>query len=184
MSQYRIISPVCPSCEFKDTYDISQEYKQIEPAPLQPVTIGNAKYHCKNCGHEWKKYRGRKVYERLQMFDIQRGGYMDYGDHRVRIDLKGRRVRNALMLGEFNEFDQVATVSEESIDWLLAELYKCDFVNWAEEYNHDGVLDGSYWRLAIEYDKHCEIKIGSNHYPKKWTKFCKAVSKVNGEEFY
>ncbi|MGP4108935.1 hypothetical protein [Virgibacillus sp. L01] len=185
MSEYRIVSPVCPKCESKCTYDFSQEYKHLDPAPLQPVTIGNAKYHCKDCGYEWKKYRGRKIYELIQVIDIQSGGYMDYGSvQRMRIDLKHRRVRKALLIGEFNEFDQIATMSEECIDWLLAELYKCDFVNWAEEYNHDGVLDGSYWRLTIEYDTHCEIKIGSNHYPKKWAKFCKVVSKVSGEDFY
>jgi hypothetical protein len=34
---------------------------------------------------------------------------------------------------------------EEDIELFLTELHKCDFVNWAEEYNTIGpVMDGSH----------------------------------------
>lgn len=74
--------------------------------------------------------------------------------------------------------------SQEEFDWFLEELYKCDFLNWADAYEDPLVLDGTHWSIHIEFDTYCEIKRGSNHFPPKWTKFCKAMTKITGHEFY
>ncbi|WP_164669726.1 hypothetical protein [Virgibacillus doumboii] len=182
MDEQRAVSPICPKCQSENTYDFSQEYKNQEPAPFRQYTIGNAKYHCNDCGHEWKKYRGRKPYDRLRVIDVRAGGYMDA--NRVKINLQTGHVRNALVFGEFSEDDQTLTVTKEKAEWFLEEMYKCDFVNWAEEYHHDGILDGTSWQTNIEYDTYCEIKYGSNHFPKKWAKFCKAISEIGETDFY
>ncbi|WP_219621119.1 hypothetical protein [Bacillus sp. UMB0893] len=57
-------------------------------------------------------------------------------------------------------------LKESEVDWFLKELYKCDFVNWAEEYIQFA-MDGTHWTVRIEYSNHCEIKRGSNHFPLK-----------------
>lgn len=75
-------------------------------------------------------------------------------------------------------------ISDEEKKWFLEELYKCDFLNWAEIYKQPYVLDGSHWSVHIELDNHCEIKNGSNHFPQKWEKFCKSISKLSENEFY
>jgi hypothetical protein len=81
------------------------------------------------------------------------------------------------------ELEEYFLWDKEEIEWFRSELYKCDFVNWAEEY-YAPACDGTHWTVRIEYDTYCEIKWGSNHFPPKWTKFCKAVSKISGREFY
>ena len=102
----------------------------------------------------------------------------------VKIDLQSEQVD--LQIFDFeddNSLKSVITLTEESIEWFRKELYKCDIVNWAEAYV-EYVLDGTHWGIRIEYDTYCEIKTGSNHYPPKWTKFCKAISKLCGTDIY
>lgn len=55
----------------------------------------------------------------------------------------------------------IQSIAKEYIEWFPSELYTCDFVNWAEEYIHLFVLNGTHWSIRIEYDTHCEIKTGN-----------------------
>ncbi|SOB99173.1 hypothetical protein SAMN05880501_102160 [Ureibacillus xyleni] len=171
MTRQRRKTPTCPKCNRNNTYDIIPEIPnepeiQINPYQcmveyVETYTIGNAKYYCMDCHHTWKKYRGRKPYNMVRKIYASSGGFPGpYFDVTIELD------------------------KEEVIDWFLEELYKCDFLNWAEEYIQPYVLDGGHWSVRIEYDTYCEIKMGSNHYPVKWAKFCKAVSAISGSEFY
>lgn len=208
----RIISPTCPRCNQNYTYDIIPEIPNIPEVQLTERnreeqsfitgyiyeydedvltkrSIGNAKYYCMNCGHTWKKYRGKKPYERIRTIFANAGGYP--GPYfEVKIDLVNALIeqKQEEMLGHLGIFNPELLLNppiEEEIGWFREELHKCDFVNWAEEYmNLLPILDGGHWSVRIEYDTYCEIKYGSNHYPKKWSKFCKAVSRISRGEFY
>ncbi|CAG9609150.1 hypothetical protein [Pseudoneobacillus rhizosphaerae] len=188
----RRISPVCPKCYSQNTYDIIpgiQDLPQIqllnEPfsVDIHQMTIGNAKYHCIECSYTWKKYRGRKPYDCIKKIDAYAGGYP--GPYfRLKIDLETREVVSESTTVEYIYEPVSALLTFKDIELFRSELYKCDFVNWAEEYVAPGVLDGTHWSTRIEYDTHCEIKMGDNHFPLKWAKFCKAISKLAGSEFF
>lgn len=75
------------------------------------------------------------------------------------------------------------SLTEKEIEWFRSELYICDFVNWAEVY-YLMAMDGTHWSVRVEYDTHCEIKSGSNHFPPKWSRFCKTVARVSEGEFH
>lgn len=205
MYKQRRITPKCPKCNGNNTYDIIPElpnipeiqynqiwdfyghgefYDQIKSFNINNLhlynTIGNSKYYCMDCNRSWKKYRGRKPYEKIKSISANVGGYP--GPYfNVKINLENRQV-------DYHKFmsvdDETSIVNEDCIAWLLEELYKCDFINWAEEYIQPMVLDGTHWSVQIEYDSHCEIKTGDNYFPPKWTKFCKAISELTGNEFY
>lgn len=171
--ELRRSSPTCPKCGGHHTFDIIPELPNepnIQMQPLDPcvtkmrtISIGNAKYYCLDCGHKWKKYRGQKPYQRIKKIHAYSGS----------------------IPGPFfqKEID-LQKLSPEDKSWFLEELYKCDFLNWAEEYMMPYVLDGEYWTLHIEFDTYCEIKRGENHYPPKWEKFCKAIEKVTNSDFH
>ena len=151
---------------------------------LHEFTVGNAKYHCIDCGHTWKKYRGKKPYERIKVIHAYVGGYPGpFFNVKIDLELGMVEINSSQLEQDPRDIDSVHSITKEDIEWFLSELYKCDFVNWAEEYMMYA-LDGTHWDVRIEYDTHCEIKTGSNHFPPKWTKFCKAVSKLSGSEFY
>lgn len=88
-------------------------------------------------------------------------------------------------MGESEETkSSIMSLTEEKLDWFRSELFKCDLVNWAEEYYQQFVMDGTQWSVKIQYDTFCEIKIGSNHFPKEWEKFSKAVTALSGIDIY
>ncbi|MDL4840905.1 hypothetical protein [Aquibacillus rhizosphaerae] len=179
---------MCPKCKQYHTYDVIPELPN-EPAlqlskdvveNTHEMTIGNGKYYCLNCDYSWKKYRGKKIYEQIKVIHANTGGYAGpfFG---VIIDIESLEIdRNDYSAINIETID---TPMEEKIEWFKSELHKCDFVNWAEEY-FALVMDGTQWRIQIEYESYCEIKVGSNHFPPKWTKFCRAISKISGGEFY
>jgi len=150
---------------------------------LNKQTIGNGKFYCMDCEYTWKKYRGKKPYEGIKIIHAFVGGGYQGPYYEVKIDLDKRVVEKDSFRVDYYDIPSFAPPTLEDMEWFRAELYKCDFVNWAEEYSMIA-LDGTHWSVRIEYDAHCEIKMGSNHFPPKWTKFCKAVSKISGSDFY
>jgi hypothetical protein len=185
----RKVSPVCPKCNSQNTYDIVPASEMISEYPYDDEfigsrTVGNCKYYCTDCHHTWKKYRGTKPYEKIKSIYFHIGGFMG-PNYQAKIDLQQGLIEPTISdIGYYDEIIPFVDLTEESIAWFRSELYKCDFVNWAEEYNNFDILDGTQWEIRIEYDTYCEIKTGSNHYPPKWTKFCKAVSKLCGTDIY
>ena len=105
----------------------------------------------------------------------------------MRIDFKSLEVERLGICDYISITDQGSFRQEEDVqeklDWFLSELYKCDFMNWADRY-FAPVENGTHWNVQIEYDTYCQEKSGSNHFPPKWNKFCKAVSKLRDGEFY
>ncbi|BCB03801.1 hypothetical protein [Bacillus sp. KH172YL63] len=188
----RRITPLCPKCKGYNTYDIIPEIPDQPEFQLRPdeflhdtYSIGNAKYHCADCDHTWKKYEGEQPYKRIKVIHSYVGGFPG-PNHHVRVDLADKRVDHHteyLFLDGKQESDYTL-LTDEDIDFYPHELYRCDFVNWAEEYDTVClVMDGTHWRVRIEYDTHCEIKVGDNHFPPKWAKFCKTCSAMSGHEF-
>ncbi|WP_419883478.1 hypothetical protein ACN6MY_07965 [Peribacillus sp. B-H-3] len=184
---------MCPKCRRYNTYDIIPEIPNQLEFQLQAdefthdtYSVGNAKYYCIDCNYKWKKYRGKKPYERIRVIYSEAGGFP--GPYsQVKVDLAEKRVEHHtdFPFNDGSPVNDIRVITEEDIESFLTELHKCDFVNWAEEYNVFGpVLDGTHWSVRIEYDTHCEIKVGSIHFPPKWTKFCKALSRLSGNEFY
>ncbi|SEM52769.1 hypothetical protein SAMN05192533_103252 [Mesobacillus persicus] len=184
---------MCPKCRRHNTYDYIPEMPNQHEPQLQAdnffheiYSIGNAKYYCIDCNYKWKKYMGKKPYERIRVIIAYVGGYP--GPYcQVKIDLAEQRVEHNTdyPFSDGLPVNDSSYLLEEDIELFLTELHKCDFVNWAEEYNTFGpVMDGTHWSVRIEFDTHCEIKTGDNHFPPKWTKFCKAISKLSGNEFY
>ncbi|WP_108671065.1 hypothetical protein [Peribacillus acanthi] len=192
MNTVRRISPTCPKCQQQNTYDIIPELPKIDEEQLNEnrlnyldtFTVGNAKYHCLNCGHTWKKYRGKKPYDKIKVIHAEVGGFPGLYFN-VKIDLENGTVEMDVdgLVRDLEKFDRFRSLSHEEMEWFKSELYKCDFINWAEEY-FIYAQDGTHWSVRIEYDTHCEIKTGSNHFPPRWTKFRKAVSRVSGSDFY
>ncbi|MFD4854609.1 hypothetical protein ACFVV6_09980 [Bacillus mycoides] len=193
----RRISPRCPKCKGHHTYDIIPTLPNIPEIQLSKnevqysheMIVGNAKYYCMDCEYIWKKYRGKKPYDRIKVIYADVGGYPGPYFH-VKIDLESLMVETSqeaadLISIKMKDVSLTPKVvdAEEKFEWFRSELYKCDFINWAEEY-YAYVLDGTHWSVRIEYDTHCEIKKGSNNFPAKWTKFCKAVAKVSDGEFF
>ncbi|MGG0250722.1 hypothetical protein ABEY24_20605 [Peribacillus frigoritolerans] len=192
MNINRRISPICLKCKQQNTYDIIPEVPNIpeyqlneaEFMGLHTFTVGNAKYYCIDCGHTWKKYKGKERYNRIKVIHADVGGFP--GPYfNVKIDLELMKVEKESSIIECptENIRSSHPLTKEEIEWFRSELYKCDLVNWAEEYMIYA-LDGTHWDIRIEYDTYCEIKTGSNHFPLKWTKFCKALSKLSGSEFY
>jgi hypothetical protein len=185
------IHPMCPKCKQHNTYDIIPEIPNIPYLQLSKdvfeqkheITIGNSKYYCPNCDYSWKKYRGKKAYEQIKVIYANSGGYP--GPYfEVKIDFESLTIETD-SLSESNLSDMWSSDHnyKEVIEWFRSELQKCDFLNWAEEY-FTFAMDGTHWSVRIEYENYCEIKRGSNYFPPKWNKFCRAVSKVSGIEFY
>ena len=99
MNIHRRISPICPKCKQQNTYDIIPKLPilpefQLHKSHLEELhefTVGNAKYHCVDCGHTWKKYRGKKPYERIKIIHAYAGGFP--GPHfNIKINLELRMV--------------------------------------------------------------------------------------------
>ncbi|RFU62844.1 hypothetical protein [Peribacillus glennii] len=71
----RRVSLECPKCKQHHTYDLIPDLPAIPEIQLSDSdtessfkqTIGNAKYHCTDCGYTWKKYRGKKPYGRIKV---------------------------------------------------------------------------------------------------------------------
>jgi hypothetical protein len=192
VNNMRRISPICPQCKKQNTYDIipllpnSTKFQLHESdlIGLEEFTVGNAKYHCVDCGQIWKKYRGKKPYERIKTIHAYSGGYPGpYFNIKIDLELMEVEINSSELKDHPGDIHSVRVITKEDVDWFRSELYKCDFVNWAEEYIFFA-LDGTHWSVRIEYDTHCEMKTGSNHFPPNWTKFRKAVSKLSGSEFY
>jgi hypothetical protein len=193
VNNLRRITPMCLKCKRHNTYDIIPDMPNQLELQLQPenffmetYSIGNAKYYCIDCNYMWKKYRGKKPYESIRVIFAYAGGYP--GPYfQVKVDLANNRVEqsNDYPFSDRQSVNDSNDILEEDIELFLTELHKCDFINWAEEYKiFAPVMDGTYWSVRIEYDTHCEIKLGDNHFPPKWTKFCKSISKLSGNEFY
>jgi hypothetical protein len=178
--------PNCPKCESDHTTDEHPSMLDIDNAPPDypfEVEKGKARYYCLDCSHKWKKYRGRKPYSTIKRIEAYAGGYPG-PSFDVKIDLeKYQTERIHYSYGDTIEQQNFLLMSDEEKDWLLSELYKCDFLNWSEEY-FMMAMDGSHWTVKIEYETYCEIKTGSNHFPEKWSKFCKTMAKISGGEFY
>ncbi len=180
---------ICPKCK-QDNYDVRPNLLNVPELQSKDVFIdkhsfGQAKYYCSDCDYTWKKYRGKKPYELINIIYAEAGGYP--GPYfKVKINLKEKEIEHHVVNpeGNFDNDSSVNTVTTDDIQWFRSELHKCDFVNWAEEYVEFGVLDGGHWRVRIEYDNYCEIKTGSNHVPLKWAKFCKSISRLGGHDFY
>ncbi|MFP9128860.1 hypothetical protein [Niallia sp. BSM11] len=193
VNNIRRITPVCPKCKGHNTYDVIPEIPSKPECQIHAdeflydtFSIGNAKYHCIDCNYKWKKYRGKKPYERIRVIYSDVGGFP--GPYsQVKVDLVKKTVEHntEYPYSQGLPVNDFSIINNEDIELFLTELHKCDFVNWAEEYKVNGlVMDGTHWSVRIEYDSHCEIKIGDNHFPKKWTKFCKVVSALSGNDFY
>lgn len=195
MDKLRRMTLKCPKCNGDHTYDIVPEIRNEPELQLQNLeffqeaySLGNARYYCIDCDYKWKKYRGKKPYEKIKVIYSDVGGYPG-PYHEVKVDFVEKRVEHKTAFpfddGLLVPVNNSRDMDKEDIELFLTELYKCDFVNWAEEYQVFGtVCDGTHWSVRIEYDTHCEIKIGNNHFPPKWTKFCKAISKLSGNEFF
>jgi hypothetical protein len=173
----------CPKCNSYHTTDEKPSIDDFEPFPIEHPLLfekGKARYYCIDCDHIWKKYRGKKPYSSIKWIEAFAGGFPG-PSFKVKIDFEKDLVEHV----EYHSMEQENDrwISDEEKDWLLSELYKCDFLNWSEEY-FLMAMDGSHWSVKIEYDTHCEIKTGSNHFPPKWTKFRKAIEKISGGEFY
>lgn len=105
--------------------------------------------------------------------------------YRVRIKRNTLKVAyNNIMDFDDTDMDEGKSISKMEMEWFLSELHACDMLNWAEEYHDLDVLDGTQWRIRIEYDTYCEVKIGNNHFPEGWKRFCNAISMLTGKEFY
>ncbi|WP_174727455.1 hypothetical protein [Mesobacillus harenae] len=184
----KVISPVCSKCKSQNTYDIipnlpNRFNHDIENEPeVSEVTYGNAKYYCRDCENTWKKYRGKKPYEKIRKIYAFTGGWPG-PSFDVKIDFEAMMV-NHTKYNEIGEKETAQTeITIEEREWFLSELYKCDFVNWAEEYLVFA-MDGTQWNVRIEYETYCENKTGSNHFPIKWTKFKRAIAKISEGDFY
>ncbi|MFS0864921.1 hypothetical protein AB3M96_19645 [Fredinandcohnia sp. 179-A 10B2 NHS] len=184
----RRIHPMCPKCSEYNTYDIIPELPNEPEIQLSQkvfesnhkITIGNGKYYCIYCDYSWNKHRGKKIYEQIKVIHAYAGGFPG-PYYEVKFDLESLEIeRNDFSSIDIKTFE---TPIEERIEWFRAELHKCDLVNWADEYFAEA-CDGTHWAVRIEYENYCEIKRGSNHFPPKWGKFCRAISKVSGGEFY
>lgn len=188
----RRLHPTCPKCKQNNTYDILPyipNKPSIQTTDLvfklrEDRILGNAKYYCIDCDYTWKKYRGKKIYEQIKLIHAYAGGYPGPYFH-ITIDLDSEVSESEYDFGD----DYLGNMPNRNnprfrdYEWFRSELHKCDFVNWSEYY-YAPICDGTHWEIKIEYENHCEIKTGSNEFPPKWKKFCKAVSKVTGGEFY
>jgi hypothetical protein len=192
MINLRRISPLCPKCKSCSTYDVipnlpeTPEYQlQALDYDLENYAIGNAKYYCMTCEHIWKKYRGKKPYEAITRLIAHTSGFP--GPHyEVEINFKDKTVQHSSTIYDRKRPGiDVKKLNENELKWFQNRLYECDLLNWAEEYEVNGlVCDGTHWNLRIEFDTHCEFKIGSNHFPEKWKRFCTVVSKLSDNEFF
>lgn len=190
MNGLKSISPTCPRCENNNTYDVIPELTAIDTSSTKlsflktAYSFENKKYYCVNCNHSWKKYKGRRPYEKIKILQVETGGFPG-PFFNVKINLESLKVKsNALVKYRFEEKNLSQTLSEQDVSWFLEELYKCDVMNWAERYEDLYVLGGSHWNLRIEYDTYAETKNGSNHFPPEWEKFCQLISKLIGKDFY
>lgn len=184
MKNIRRVHPICPKCKSEDTYDILPEITNTSHFEENDgITRENSTFYCMNCEYSWKKYEDNKIYDNIKMLYVNSGGFP--GPYfEVVIDFERYTIeQHTSNLYEYVNEEPTCTDEKALIEWFRKELRKCDLVNWAEEY-FAPVLDGTHWSVRIEYDNYCEIKRGSNHFPQKWNKFCKAVSKVSGSEFY
>lgn len=190
----RRIHPICPKCKKHNTYDIIPGIPNITHLQLSKdvfeqkseLVIGNKRYHCLDCDYSWKKYRGKKIYDQIKIVYANSGGF-EGPNFKVKIDFESNIIERTSSIYddsfELVALESIETLTREESEWFQSELHKCDLVNWAEEY-FAFACDGTNWIVRMEYENYCEIIQGSNHFPSKWGKFCKAVSKVSGDKFY
>lgn len=183
-------SPTCPRCHNDNTYDIIPELSNLlDPEAKESVndtaySYKNNKYYCIDCGYSWKKYKGRKPYEKIRMITAETGGFPG-PFFTVKLDLISCTAEsNSLMKYRFDNEKSFSRLTQEQIDCFREELYRSDLLNWAERYEDLTVLDGTHWNIRISYETYCETKSGSNHFPPGWTKFCRAVTRLSCKEFY
>lgn len=186
--------PPCPKCKNTNTTDIipiKPNKFDIDFPPdffdTQGTTIGNCKYYCHDCNYTWKKYRGKKPYNTIKKLEVSTGGFGG-PNFRVIVDFHNNYIERS---EGFDEIFPIYPINsqdpndlKEYIAEFLIKLYEVDLMNWASQYNNFSILDGTFWRVNITFDTYCEEKSGTNHFPPKWIKFCKAISRVSGGEFY
>lgn len=190
MNSLTTTTPTCPRCHSANTYDIIPElsnlldYGKNEASFDTAYSFNNNQYYCIDCDYSWKKYKGREPYEKIRMIKAETGGFPG-PFFTVKIDLKHSVVEsNSLIKYRFENRNSSRLLEEKETEDFLDELYRCDILNWAERYEDLTVLDGTHWNIRIVYDTYCEVKNGSNHFPPAWTEFCKAITKLGGQEFY
>jgi hypothetical protein len=67
---------------------------------------------------------------------------------------------------------------------LVKGLQHCDFEYWLDDYRNYSVIDGTHWKVEVNFDDGTVIsKGGSNAYPGRWKYFCKMLSKISGHSF-
>ncbi|MBD1224585.1 hypothetical protein MST22_17205 [Virgibacillus halodenitrificans] len=185
-------APICPKCKTRQTYIIDPDNRSIQAFPpknkkneqFEPFIKGNKEYYCMGCGNIWTKYEGRKPYQKIKSIYAYIGGYSGPG-FQIRVNIEQKKLSYTSFLFNDNVDKEHRKIpSDYEIKAFLSELYECSFLNWADRYDDFCVLDGTSWRIEIELDTHCDIKLGSNHYPDTWKKFCKAVANLSGREFY
>ncbi|SLL31531.1 Uncharacterised protein [Mycobacteroides abscessus subsp. abscessus] len=88
-----------------------------------------------DCNYKWKKYRGKKPYERIRAIYADVGG--DPGPYsQVKVDFAEKKVDyiSDFLFSDELPIKDIKEIKEEDIALFLIELHKCDFVNWAEVY--------------------------------------------------
>ncbi|WP_114570648.1 zinc ribbon domain-containing protein [Exiguobacterium flavidum] len=189
------VAPPCPKCGSKETYDIIPELEddhnvQIDESlliGLEEYSLGNACYACIACGHKWKKFRGRRPYLDLESFKAYVGGF--HGPcYTIGIDFRTGELTWDSEPDSYYEIDvlqnrEERVLTESELDWLREGLYKCDVLNWADNYQMFAIMDGTQWNVILDGEAYHEVKQGSNHFPKQWNRFCKLMEKVSTRSF-
>ena len=71
-----------------------------------------------------------------------------------------------------------------SIDEFKQEIYRLKIWNWDLNYEQEGIiLDQICWKICLETKGKTYKSQGLQTFPKEWTKFCLALSKLTGKHF-
>jgi len=125
MNTIRRISPICPKCKQQNTYDIIPELPdmpddQLNEADLfgsHKFTVGNAKYHCIDCGHTWKKYRGKKSYDRIKVIHADVGGFPGpYFNVKINLELMKVEKESSVIECPAEDMDTFNITTREGIE--------------------------------------------------------------------
>ena len=109
-------------------------------------------------------------------FSFECGGYFD-GYPKIEVNIVENKV---LCIYNYPLKKKKKSFEISNIEWdeFLEEIVNINILTWKKNYNDPNIMDGTQWKVNINFQNGKKIEIhGNNDYPKEWDDFYEIVNK-------
>jgi len=181
---------ICPRCGSKKTAKIlygmpAMDIELQEQIDKGKVVLGGCcitdcdpVYHCNKCKKDFGAPTAELEAEAISFY-FSIGGFS--GDSYMLLVVKAEADAAVQYTAGVGCFAEEPTAKEQLTleEWqtFTHKIFHCYISDWKKRYLDPHVVDGTQWKLEVNFMNRKPIKIyGSNKYPVQWDKFIKAVN--------